>query len=54
MELIYVHINIVDRKSFTGLNFRGFDPMKYFMKYFRGSLVRSAYVILIIIKEALV
>ena len=42
--------NTIDGESFTGLNFRGFDPM---WKYFRSSLARSAYVISIIIKEAL-
>ena len=26
--------NTVDGESFTGLNFHGFDPMKYFMEIF--------------------
>ena len=31
--------NTVDRVSFAGLNFHGFDPMKYFVVHWPGVLV---------------
>ena len=36
-------VSTVDVERFAGLNIRGFSPMKFSQKYFRGALASSVY-----------